>query len=126
MFMSGKSKLEHTSVNPLEGYEDWIGDGKVITITTIKEELYEKWGFNAVDYENEETTISHEDFDVEKVREPGVYNDPGDGCYTIILPYDFMIFSICEEYVEKLNEKFDENIELIEPEEDDEEAEKDE
>jgi len=69
-----------------------------------------------INYSGEtERIVKPEKFDYEKVKAPGVYRDDThydeedyvDESYTIIVPYSFLTPELCEEYINKLNKKFD-------------------
>jgi len=70
--------------------------------------------------EKTERIVEPENFDYGKVSKPGIYRDGTyydeedsvDEGYAIIVPYGFLTPELCEEYIEKLNQKFDRNFKL--------------
>ena len=131
-------ELRATTTAPFEEWEDWIGEtGEdqtvIVTFETMEHHLYEVWSQQAVNYDGaaeiEETEdgtfvlnsdrdrrINHERFDAKDVDAPGAYKDDSEGCYTVIVPFDFMTLELCRQMIEELNEEFDTDFELVDPE----------
>ena len=131
--------LESMSVDPFNDWSDWYGTNgeAVVTFVTMKQNLWNSWQTQCSSIEGDielvensegtyslegetEKEVKPENFDSDKVKEPGIYRDgvhEGDEdkveeAYTVIVPNDFLTPELCKKYLEKLNEKFDRNFKL--------------
>ena len=134
--MPEEVELESMAVLPFEGLSDWCGDDVVVTFETMTHNLWTSWKSQCVsrrgDVELVETEegnytlegdtdrkVDPEEFDGQKVMEPGAYRDKtreeGENnteTYTIIVPKSFLTPELCEKYIEKLNKKYNRNYSL--------------
>lgn len=131
--------LECMSVDPFDSWSDWYGTNgeAVVTFVTMEQNLWNSWKNQCISIEGDlelvenfegtyslegetEKEIRPENFDSDKVKEPGIYRDSihednedkVEEAYTVILPKDFLTPELCKKYLEKLNEKFDRNFKL--------------
>lgn len=131
------TKLKSHAVRPFEGgWDDWIasedGENGVVTFVTLDHHLYDEVFFNnCVSFETPdgrdhseldidewmetetERKVDVTQFNPDDIQQPGAYKDEqGERLYTVILPYNFMASRLVQEWLGKLNDKFDEDFEL--------------
>ena len=110
--------LDHNTETLDIFYGEDEDEGGVITFLTISHELFEEWEKVNNDRWEEKT-----EFDIDNVLEPGVYRDDelreegSEDCYTVVVPYDFLAPKLIADRLEKLNEKYGTDFELVEDEE---------
>jgi len=89
-------------------------DGGVVTFLTISELLYEEWEKVYNDRWEDKN-----EFKLENVTQPGVYRDDeiyengGETCYTIVVEFDFLSPLLLQDKIEKLNEKYGTDFEIV-------------
>jgi len=134
--MSEEVELESMAVVPFESFSDWYGEDVVVTFETIAHNLWNCWRSQCVSMVGDTELVETEDgmyrlegdterevdpgeFDGQKVAKPGVYRDKtreeGESdteTYTIIVSRSFLTPELCENYIEKLNKKYDRNFSL--------------
>ena len=131
--------LESLSVNPFHVWSDWHGTESeaVVTFETMQHNLWNAWRSQCVSHEGETELVKTEDgmyrvegeternvdpekFEAENIDTPGIYRDGTyydeedsvDEGYTIIVPYNFLSPELCQEWIQKLNKKYDRNFKL--------------
>lgn len=130
--------LTSRALNPFIDWSDWYGtDGEaVVTFITMKEHFWNRWSNNCVSIVHEdcnpdeiadranceagEHRVDPGQFDVEEIRAPGIYRDgiyyedeeSVDESYTIVVPYPFLSPTLCQQWIEELNEEYDRVFEL--------------
>ena len=131
--------LESMAVDPFRVWSDWYGtDGEaVVTFETMQHNLWNAWTNQCISYQGDtelvetedgmykmegetERKVEPENFDCSELKQPGIYRDGTyydeedsvDEGYTIIVPYGFLTPELCEEYIEKRNQKFNRNFKL--------------
>lgn len=128
--------LKSYSVNTFRSWSDWLSEEAVVTFETMSHNLWSSWENQCTSIEGEtelvetengmyeikgdtERKVESEKFDSEKVKKPGVYRDSKNHedetiyeGYTIIVDRSFLSPELCQEWIEKLNKKFDRNFSL--------------